>query len=242
MHIPLCPSIWHHIVGHSVGMNELSFENAELAKSLNWMKDHSVDNILFETFSVSRAGRGEVVPLIPGGDAVSVTDRNKSEYIDLVVAWHLRHKYEAALNAFMSGFNSAVSPGLVRVFSADELERLVNGDHLVSSEKLREHCLYSGGFTPTCELIEWFWLLVESMSKDERGLLLRFVTGSPKMPLDGFDPNFNIELDSHADPESLPRAHTCFNQLVLPPYTEFVKLQSKVYQAIEYGAGGFHLE
>ena len=180
---------------------------------------------------------------MPGGDSVSVTNRNKFEYIDLVVAWHSRRKFECALNAFMSGFNSAVSPELVRVFTADELERLVNGDHLASSENLREHCLYSGGFTPTCQLIEWFWLLVESMSKDERCLLLRFVTGSPKMPLDGFDPNFNIELDAHADPESLPRAHTCFNQLVLPPYKDFVKLQSKVYQAIEYGAsGGFHLE
>ena len=35
---------------------ELSVENAELVKSLNWMRDNSVDNILFETFSVTRPG------------------------------------------------------------------------------------------------------------------------------------------------------------------------------------------
>ena len=30
--------------------------HAELVKSLNWMRDNSVDNILFETFSVTRPG------------------------------------------------------------------------------------------------------------------------------------------------------------------------------------------
>ena len=43
-------------MGHAVGMRELSVENAELVKSLNWMRDNSVDNILFETFSVTRPG------------------------------------------------------------------------------------------------------------------------------------------------------------------------------------------
>ena len=61
MHIPLSPTIWHHIVGHAVGMRELSVENAELVKSLNWMRDNSVDNILFETFSVTRPGRSNEI-------------------------------------------------------------------------------------------------------------------------------------------------------------------------------------
>ena len=48
-------------MGHAVGMRELSVENAELVKSLNWMRDNSVDNILFETFSVTRPGRSNEI-------------------------------------------------------------------------------------------------------------------------------------------------------------------------------------
>ena len=44
-----------------MGMRELSVENAELVKSLNWMRDNSVDNILFETFSVTRPGRSNEI-------------------------------------------------------------------------------------------------------------------------------------------------------------------------------------
>ena len=42
-------------------MRELRVENAELVKSLNWMRDNSVDNILFETFSVTRPGRSNEI-------------------------------------------------------------------------------------------------------------------------------------------------------------------------------------
>ena len=46
-------------------------------------------------------------------------------------------------------------------------------------------------------------------------------------------------------PEALPRAHTCFNKLVLPPYSLHeqgkAQLEQKLRQALEYGVVGFAL-
>ena len=35
----------------------------------------------------------------------------------------------------------------------------------------------------------------------------------------------------------MPRAHTCFNTLSLPPYTSFATMRSKLEMAIKEGVG-----
>ncbi len=65
----------------------------------------------------------------------------------------------------------------------------------------------------------WFWDVLEEMTSDERAGVLRFTTGCPRVPLDGFDPEFTLVCNQEMSPDALPRAHTCFNKLVLPPYT-----------------------
>ena len=37
----------------------------------------------------------------------------------------------------------------------------------------------------------------------------------------------------------LPRAHTCFNRIDLPPYTSYKMTRQKLLQAIELGSGNF---
>ena len=39
----------------------------------------------------------------------------------------------------------------------------------------------------------------------------------------------------------LPRAHTCFNQLVLPPFPTAAMLEEKMVLALEHGAKGFFM-
>lgn len=246
MNLPLTSMVWHHFAQQSTtSLEDLRRIDPELCRSLDWMRKNSVEGVLFETFSVrlESSDGAIIVPLIPHGERTDVTDKNKDEYIKLLVRWHTKGKIEIALNEMMSGFSSVVPPHLVRVFNPEELSELVNGESLVDTAALRRTCAYSGGINDDSVLATWFWLLVESMNPDERSLLLLFVTGSSKMPLDGFDPPFNIELNNHADARTLPVAHTCFNQLVLPPYDDFDVMSRKVFQAIEETqGGGFHLE
>jgi hypothetical protein len=109
-----------------------------------------------------------------------------------------------------------------------------------------------------------FWHVVEcEFDARERAALLRFVTGLPRVPLDGFDPPFTIakaELFSDSAPPAaateegaaagrgprttqamqLPRSHTCFNQLALPPYPTRALLAQKLRFAV-FNTDGFYL-
>eukprot|EP00605_Chrysophyceae_sp_TOSAG23-4_P003045 GSChrysophyteH1.ASY1.ANO1.3350.1 assembled CDS len=80
----------------------------------------------------------------------------------------------------------------------------------------------------------------------ERAQFLQFVTGTSKVPLDGFAnlqgmrgaQKFSIHR-VFGDTGLLPQAHTCFNQLDLPAYTTANELREKLLMAIKEGSEGF---
>ena len=68
----------------------------------------------------------------------------------------------------------------------------------------------------------WFWKIVSGYDEEMRARLLQFVTGSSRVPLQGFKalqgstgaagPRlFTLHL-VEVDVKSLPKAHTCFNR------------------------------
>lgn len=63
------------------------------------------------------------------------------------------------------------------------------------------------------------------------------------MPVNGFkdlqgsDGPRRFTIEKSGDPAGLPRSHTCFNRLDLPPYTDYESLEQKLLFAIEYGFG-----
>jgi E3 ubiquitin ligase SMURF1/2 len=95
--------------------------------------------------------------------------------------------------------------------------------------------------------VVWFWNIVGSYSEEMRARLLQFVTGSSRVPLQGFKalqgstgaagPRlFTLHLVD-VDPGNLPKAHTCFNRLDLPPYPSEEKMMEKLTQAVEETCG-----
>ena len=81
------------------------------------------------------------------------------------------------------------------------------------------------------------------MDSESRIRLLQFVTGTSRVPMNGFSElqgsngpqKFTIE--KWGDSDKLPRAHTCFNRLDLPPYESFEKLTNKLKTAVESSEG-----
>jgi hypothetical protein len=71
--------------------------------------------------------------------------------------------------------------------------------------------------------IDWFWQSLDLMSQEERGKVLAFATGCPRMPLGPDGPTFVLNLHPHEDPDALPTAHTCTNTINLPPYPSQVR-------------------
>ncbi|KAI9879437.1 MAG: hypothetical protein M1823_006836, partial [Watsoniomyces obsoletus] len=93
--------------------------------------------------------------------------------------------------------------------------------------------------------VTWFWRIVRSMSNEERAKLLQFITGTSKVPLNGFKDLEGMQgttrFSIHRDPSSnrLPTSHTCFNQLDLPAYDNQDTLKSNIMTAINLGADYF---
>lgn len=90
--------------------------------------------------------------------------------------------------------------------------------------------------------------VVESYSSEMRARLLQFVTGSSRVPLQGFralqgstgavGPRlFTIHLTTDVPTQNLPKAHTCSNRIDLPPYETYQLLCDKLTQAVEETCG-----
>lgn len=86
---------------------------------------------------------------------------------------------------------------------------------------------------------------METLDRQEKGNFLQFVTGSSKVPIEGFDQlqgmngpeKFQISKIITRDSMRLPQGHTCFNQLDLPEYPNKEVLQERLMWAIKETSG-----
>jgi E3 ubiquitin-protein ligase NEDD4 len=99
------------------------------------------------------------------------------------------------------------------------------------------------GYEKTDQVVEWFWQCIRSWPAERKSRLLQFATGTSRVPVDGFkglqgsDGPRRFTLDKSGDPSQLPRSHTCFNRIDLPPYQDYETLEKKLTFAIEETEG-----
>ena len=118
-----------------------------------------------------------------------------------------------------------------------ELRTLLNGSPDIPVRTLRRAARYANGYDKGSKAVEYLWATLEEATQAQRSMVLNFVTGCPKLPLD----ELSMEIvRSELGPDALPTSHTCFNQLVLPDYTTQEQLQEKLFVALE-SAEGFHM-
>jgi len=88
----------------------------------------------------------------------------------------------------------------------------------------------------------WLFELLEGLGSDGRATLLSFVCGSGRLPAAGFAglrPPFSVEINLAEPLDHLPSAHTCFNQLCLPPYDSKALLDARLSAAMQWGGNSF---
>jgi ubiquitin-protein ligase E3 C len=191
------------------------------------------------------------VELVPGGGDVPVTAANRGRYAHLM-AHHLLHRQiKKQSGAFVSGFRSLIPPESLRVFAPAELRLLISGTGGgLNVTDLAASTVYSGGYSAEHPAIQTLWRVLETFSREDQRLFLRFVTACPNTPLLGFSqlaPSFcvhraGMELGSEApeasaDTTRLPTAATCMNMLKLPPYASEETARAKLLLAIRSESG-----
>ncbi|PWY98189.1 HECT-domain-containing protein [Testicularia cyperi] len=239
-------SFYKHILGRPVDYRDLESIDPEYYKSLEWMLNNDITDVLDLTFSVDDEEFGEtkVIELKPDGTNIAVTEDNKQEYVRLVTEQRLTQSIQQQIEAFLAGFNEIIPADLIRIFSEQELELLISGLPDIDVEAWKNNTELHG-YSSGDAVIQWWWRAVRSFDQTEKAKLLQFITGTSKVPLEGFahlqgvqgTQRFNIHKAYGSD--RLPAAHTCFNQLDLPQYDSYEKLRSSLLLAMNEGGEGF---
>ncbi|XP_034429013.1 NEDD4-like E3 ubiquitin-protein ligase WWP1 isoform X3 [Hippoglossus hippoglossus] len=226
-------------------LKDLESIDPEFYNSLIWIRDNNIEECGLEMyFSVDMEILGKITShdLKPDGTNVLVTEENKEEYISLMAEWRFSRGVEGQTKAFLDGFNEVVPLQWLQYFDEKELEVMLCGMQEVDLQDWQRNTVYRH-YTRNSKQIIWFWQLVKEVDNEVRLRLMQFVTGTCRLPLGGF-----AELMGSNGPQKfciekvgkdtwLPRSHTCFNRLDLPPYKSFEQLKEKLLFAIEETEG-----
>ncbi|OHE95357.1 E3 ubiquitin-protein ligase hulA [Colletotrichum orchidophilum] len=238
-------ALYKMILGKSVVLADMEGVDADFHRSLQWMLDNDISGgILEQTFSTEdeRFGVMTVEDLIPGGRDIDVTNENKKEYVDLMVKWRIEKRIAEQFQAFKDGFHELIPQDLVNVFDERELELLIGGIAEIDVDDWKKHTDYRG-YTESDEVIQFFWQTIRSWDGEQKSRLLQFATGTSRIPVNGFkdlqgsDGPRRFTIEKAGEINNLPKAHTCFNRLDLPPYKSLEMLQQKLTIAVEETMG-----
>ncbi|KPP77428.1 E3 ubiquitin-protein ligase SMURF1-like [Scleropages formosus] len=230
---------YKQLLGKPIQLSDLETVDPELHKSLVWILENDITAVLDHTFCVEHNSFGKFLQHELKPNVQFVCFR-------LYVNWRFMRGIEAQFLALQKGFSELIPQHLLKPFDPKELELIIGGLGKIDLNDWKantrlKHCAADSN------VVKWFWQAVECFDEDRRGRLLQFVTGSTRVPLQGFKalqgstgsagPRlFTIHLID-ANTDNLPKAHTCFNRIDMPPYESYEKLYEKLLTAVEETCG-----
>lgn len=192
-----------------------------------------------------------------------MTPSYETEYVNLAKKYLLEDSVEQQFKAFKQGYqlicdiraikvkpsptsrfcseilsNHSNQPPPLQLFSAEEMPLLINGEDTFDFIELEKTTKYDNGYGHHHPTIKMFWEIVHGFSLDMKKKFLAFTTGSDRSPLGGLgNLGLIIAKQGTSDTENLPTSHTCYNCLMLPPYTSKEKLKQKLETAVKNSTG-----
>ncbi|XP_057254044.1 E3 ubiquitin-protein ligase NEDD4 isoform X1 [Pezoporus wallicus] len=227
-----------------ITLHDMESVDSEYYNSLRWILENDPTELdLRYVVDEELFGQTHQHELKSGGSEIVVTNKNKRDYIHLVIQWRFVSRVQKQMSAFKEGFFELIPQDLIKIFDENELELLMCGLGDVDVADWKLHTKYKNGYNINHQVIQWFWKAVLMMDSEKRIRLLQFVTGTSRVPMNGFAELYGsngpqlFTVEQWGTPEKLPRAHTCFNRLDLPPYDSFEDLRDKLLLAIENTQG-----
>ncbi|ERE76617.1 E3 ubiquitin-protein ligase [Cricetulus griseus] len=218
-----------------ITLHDMESVDSEYYSSLRWILENDPTELdLRFIIDEELFGQTHQHELKTGGSEIVVTNKNKKEYIYTCTG--------------QGGGGSR------------QIFLLMCGLGDVDVSDWKEHTKYKNGYSVNHQVIHWFWKdnlsvisstltevfvfqAVLMMDAEKRIRLLQFVTGTSRVPMNGFAELYgsngpqSFTVEQWGTPDKLPRAHTCFNRLDLPPYESFDELWDKLQMAIENTQG-----
>lgn len=158
---------------------------------------------------------------------------------------------QAQVEAFLHGFHEIVPENILQALSSDPAYQL-NAKTLnlfldaspVTAAELLAATQMTGGFSP--DQRRWFQEIVTEEEATRQALvpaqrfvsaLLFFATSSKTLTSYAGHTGITLQLSTATPTGDLPNAHTCFNRIDIPPYTNKADFKRKLIQAVDLSAG-----
>ncbi|KAM3873957.1 putative E3 ubiquitin-protein ligase HERC1 [Diretmus argenteus] len=235
----LAPWVWKQLCSISLVGPDLEEVDLLTYRSLQGILHLDNSGITEDNFPVmipldsfmAHSADGKVVPVVPGGQTISLSFANRTEYVERALEYRL-HEMDSQVAAVREGMSTIIPVPLLSLLTARQLEQLVCGLPEVSVEMLKKVVRYRD-ITDSHQLIGWLWKSLEEFTNEERVLFLRFVSGRSRLPSNPADITQKFQIIKVDRPvNGLPTAQTCFFLLRLPPYTSQAVLAERLRYSI----------
>jgi hypothetical protein len=231
------PLVWEFLVAGQVSIErvfDVDRNYKSLIASLNEAEASGMEaaefaskfHLKFTVFNV----RGEEVPLTQRGKLEMVTISNCGNYVAMANEFR-RNELKQYLEWMRAGFweNMGFSP--IPGMSWRALEFCACGQKTFDVAMLKRVTLVE----ISSEQAAIFWRVVERFTAEERAALLKFATGTSRLPPRAVEQRLVcLKLNSVSGVDLLPTASTCFYQLHMPTYRSFETAYQKIRVAVLY--------
>ncbi|KAL6717466.1 putative E3 ubiquitin-protein ligase [Lecanora helva] len=231
---------------HTQTLEDLAEFRPSLARGLRQLLDFegNVQEVFCRDFvaPVERYGFVDQVPLCSNGENRPVTNSNRHEFVDLYVKYILDTSVSRQYEPFKRGFFGVCEGNALSLFRPEEIEVLVRGsEEPLDINTLRAVAIYDGwakGKDPADEsVVNWFWESFSNANAQDQRKMLRFITSSDRIPAMGAM-CLTIKITCLGDDsDRFPIARTCFNMLGIYRYKTKVKLEHKLWKAVNESEG-----
>lgn len=245
--------IYKIILDEPVEIEDLVFIDTEIyhsIKKLQNLNDFSNLELYFAENEKDENGNINNVNLILEGSNIPVTKENMLYYFQKKIEY-IMNKDRIYINHIKKSIFSYIPESLIKIFSANELELILNGTPFIDVSDWIENTIYEG-YSPSDDIIIKFWNIVKNLPQEKLSRLLQFSTGSTRVPVGGFKslqsnrgniaPFSIYRLEYEKGKRNYIKARTCFNRINLPNFPDKEKLLEGINFVIDNEILGFGIE
>ncbi|KAM4669272.1 putative E3 ubiquitin-protein ligase HERC4 isoform 3-T4 [Amazona ochrocephala] len=240
LHFPL--ALYKKLLNKKPSLDDLKELMPDVGRGMQQLLDYPEDDIeeafcLNFTITVENFGTTEIKELVPNGADVPVVKQNRQDFVDAYVDYIFNKSVASLFDAFHAGFHKVCGGKVLQLFQPSELQAMVIGNTNYDWKELEKNTEYKGEYWADHPTIKIFWEVFHELSLEKKKQFLLFLTGSDRIPILGMKCLKLVIQPTGGGDDYLPVAHTCFNLLDLPKYTDKETLKSKLIQAIDHYEG-----
>ena len=234
--------LYHKLIQKKLSVKDVSVLDEDVGSSLRQLVDMREgggdvrDCYLTFVANVDQFGTTQELPFFDGGEEMEVTNENLDDYIRHYTTWVTETTVKPQYCNFSAGLSEVIPLKFFFMFSADQLDQLISGDDTYDWNALEQNATYQG-CNKRSKFVRMFWdVFHHDLTEQQKKEILYFTTSTSRVPIGGLG-RLKFEIKAGRNPNDLPTSHTCFSQLVLPPYRTRDEMKEKLNIVIANAQG-----